>query len=134
MQAKAYEQADGTFKLKGWYMDGTIKRPVEILKNPARTKLNELKFTIVDYVAPVPKLKTQFNRKEWLAKFTATEKAFYFTLLTTDAEVIALDHELMASDYIDINDPDTTLGLDLLIAKGVITAARKAKMLTPEAI
>lgn len=81
---------------------------------------------------PTPIPKTTFTRKEWVNKFTDAEQGKYYTLLTSDPQVVGLDHMMMTSDYIDINSVGTSQGLDLLVLKGVLTEERKAEMLTAD--
>ena len=73
-----------------------------------------------------------YSSQVFLDKFTQQELADVLALTTTDGQAKVFYDRLLAADFIDITDPRTAMGLDLLISKGALTAARKSELLTPE--
>lgn len=75
--------------------------------------------------------KTIFAPREYLKKLTMQEYAAARTHENIGVQW-ALDN-LIGAQFVDINDPDTIAGLDLMVAEGVITPERRTELLTPEA-
>lgn len=75
--------------------------------------------------------KTIFAAREFLAKFTMAEYAAARTHTNIGVQW-ALDN-LIGAQFVDIEDPDTIAGLDLMVAEGVITPERRDELLTPQA-
>lgn len=79
---------------------------------------------------PTPEPKTVFSTREYLNRFTRAEYAAARTHANIDVQW-ALDN-MISAQFIDIEDPDTIGGLDLMVAEGVITAQRRDELLTPQ--
>lgn len=60
-------------------------------------------------------------------RFTKDQRIAFAT--STDADVIDLREGLTAASTIGLDDPRTSAGLDLLIAKGIIQSSDKAALL-----
>lgn len=88
--------------------------------------------TIKPYVAPVPPPKTKFTPGEYLDRFTEIEYDNVLDLIEVSKPIRKFYDRLLASTYIDLEDPKTSQGLSALVQAGVITEARKAELLTPE--
>src|SRR5690606_32701440 len=82
---------------------------------------------------PVPEPEPQpvkvFSTRDYLKRFTRDEYAAARTSSNIDVQWM-LDN-LIAAQYVDINDPEVSAGLDLLVAEGIITKQRKAELLAP---
>jgi hypothetical protein len=78
---------------------------------------------------PEPQPVTVFSARDYLKRFTRDEYAAARTSSNIDVQWM-LDN-LIAAQYVDINDPEVSAGLDLLVAEGIITKQRKAELLAP---
>ena len=68
------------------------------------------------------------TRYRFWARFTLTEKQAMEN--STDSLVKVVLKNLELAEYIDLNDPDVSPALDILVAYGIITSARKTEILT----
>lgn len=84
--------------------------------------------------APTSYEKVRFTSLEYLDKFTEAEQIGVVTAALTDVEVKLFYDRLLAATYIDITDPRTEQGIDLLISKSLIPASKKTTLLTPEVV
>ena len=75
---------------------------------------------------------TRFSSLEFLERFTDAEQLTVVTATLASPAVKLWYDKLLAAEYVDLNDPRTEGGIDALIAAGLITADRKAALLTPE--
>jgi hypothetical protein len=71
------------------------------------------------------------TRYKFLNRFTMTELAAILTAAKTDAIVEAIMKKLEAvkDNEVDLDDPQTSGGVDTLIAKGLIDPSRRADIL-----
>ena len=84
--------------------------------------------------APEPELpqpKTIFAPREYLKRFTMDEYAAART--GPIAVQYALDN-LIGAQFVDVNDPDVSAGLDVMVSAGIIDATRKAALLQPDLV
>ena len=79
-----------------------------------------------------PAQQTRFSSLEFLERFTETEQLAVVSATLGSAQVKLWYDKLLAAEYVDLNDPRTEGGIDALIAAGLITADRKAALMTPE--
>lgn len=78
--------------------------------------------------------KKQFTSLEYLDRFTMPEQQAIVTATDTDPEVRYFYDRLLAASFIDLEDPRTEQGLDLLISKSLLEASRKDELLEPEIV
>jgi hypothetical protein len=76
------------------------------------------------------KPKTKFSAREFLRRLTLDEKVALKT--SDDIQVQIWYDELIAADFVDIEDPDVEDAIDYGIFKGIFTEPRKTQLLTPE--
>ena len=76
-----------------------------------------------------PILRTQFTSLEFLDRFTEDEQLTVVEATMQSAAVKLWYDRLLAAMFIDLTDPRTELGIDALIAGGLIAADRKAELL-----
>lgn len=76
-----------------------------------------------------PEPKTVFSAREFLRRFTIEEYSAARTHGNIQVQW-ALDN-LISAQYVDIEDPDTIEGIDLLVAEGIISPQRKTELLAP---
>jgi len=79
---------------------------------------------------PEPEQKTKFSAREFLGKLTLDEKIALKT--SDDIQVQIWYDELIAADFVDIEDQDVESAIDYGIFKGIFTELRKTQLLTPE--
>ena len=79
---------------------------------------------------PVPQPITILSPRAFLARFTEAETVAIFTAAQTNVVVAIWKDTALAGD-IDLTDPQTSAGLDALVAAGLLTATRKAAILAP---
>lgn len=79
-----------------------------------------------------PEPKTQFTSLEFLDRFTDDEQLTVVTATLQSAQVKLWYDKMLAASYVDINDPRTAVGIDTLIAVGLIAADRRDAILAPE--
>jgi hypothetical protein len=92
----------------GWTFDGTTLTPPP---------------------APVPEPVRVITPREFRQRFTDTEQAGIMAAAMQDVQV--LDWRLRAAEArdIDLDHPETALGIDFLISKGLLAEGRKAEIL-----
>lgn len=73
---------------------------------------------------------TIFATREYLERFTDDEYAA--ARYSTNFRVQRTLDSMIAAGFIDVADPAVAAGLDLMVAEGVIAAARKSELLAPE--
>lgn len=83
---------------------------------------------IEEYVLPVPP-KNVFTSLEFRDLFTINEQLAIRESQLTDMEVGLVYDMMLSAQSIDISDPRTIQGMDLLAAKGLITNERRDKIL-----
>lgn len=81
-----------------------------------------------EYVPPVPK-KTSFTNLEWQDLFTLEERIAIRQAAMTDMEVGLVYDMMLSAQSIDISDQRTIQGMDLLVAKGLLTNQRRNEIL-----
>lgn len=79
---------------------------------------------------PAPEPKTKFSAREFLRRLTLDEKIALKT--SDDIQAQIWYDELIAADFVDIEDPDVEDAIDYGIFKGIFTEQRKSELLTPE--
>jgi len=79
---------------------------------------------------PSPYPETAMTRGGFRNRFTFAEKVAIKAAEATDPMLQVLADDQAQATFIDLTDPDTAAGLDLLIYKGLLTAERKAEILT----
>lgn len=83
---------------------------------------------IEEYVLPVPP-KTVFTSLEFRDLFTINEQLAIRESQLTDMEVGLVYDMMLSAQNIDISDPRTIQGMDLLVAKGLLTNQRRNEIL-----
>lgn len=83
---------------------------------------------IEEYILPVP-LKTVFTSLEFRDLFTINEQLSIRESQLVDMEVGLVYDMMLSAQSIDISDPRTIQGMDLLAAKGLITNERRDEIL-----
>lgn len=80
--------------------------------------------------APAPATRIT-SRYKFLNRFTMTELAAILTAAKTDAIVEAVIKKLesVRDNEVDLDDPQTSGGVDTLIAKGIIDPSRRSDIL-----
>lgn len=104
--------------------------PTKLPKPPELTEL-----PVVNPIAPYEKptiVKTRFSSNEYFDRFTEAEQDDIIDETYIDKQVKKFYDRMWGSDFIDLEDPRTEQGIDLLIYKGLIQAERKAPLLLPE--
>lgn len=81
--------------------------------------------------APAPSHPTVVDRVAFWGRFTAAEQLAISTAAETDAQTNDWLVTAQVHDSIDLTDPLTKQGLDYLVSKALITAARETAILTP---
>jgi hypothetical protein len=76
-----------------------------------------------------PKPKTKFSAREFLRKLTLQEKIDLKT--NEDMQAQLWYDELIAADFVDIEDTDTIAATNYGVQIGIFTEQRKAELLTP---
>ena len=79
---------------------------------------------------PPPQPVTILSPRAFLGRFTEAETVAIFTAAQTDVPVAIWKDTALAGN-IDLTDPQTSAGLDALVAAGLLTATRKAAILAP---
>lgn len=82
------------------------------------------------YVPPTAPPITRFAPRDFLRRFTMAE----YAAARQSANIAvqwALDN-LIGAQYVDITDPETIAGLDLMVAEGIISAEKRSDLLTPQ--
>lgn len=87
-----------------------------------------------DYPPEPGQLKTRFSSSQYFDRFTEPEQDAIIIATDTDIQVRKFYDQMWGSDYIDLSDSRTAMGIDLLISKGLLDASRKDELLTPEPI
>lgn len=83
---------------------------------------------IEEYVLTIPP-KTVFTSLEFRDLFTINEQLAIRESQLTDMEVGLVYDMMLSAQSIDISDPRTVQGMDLLVAKGLITNERRDEIL-----
>lgn len=83
---------------------------------------------IEEYVLPVPP-KTVFTSLEFRDLFTINEQLSIRESQLVDMEVGLVYDMMLSAQNIDISDPRTVQGMDLLVSKGLITNQRRNEIL-----
>ena len=78
---------------------------------------------------PPPEPRTILSSREFLERFTNAEYAAVRSVNNIDLHR-AYD-SLIAAQFVDLNDPAVGMGLDLMMALGIIDEARKSELLEP---
>lgn len=81
-----------------------------------------------EYVPPVTK-KTSFTSLEWQDLFTLEERIAIRQAAMTDMEVGLVYDMSLSAQVIDIYDPRTAVGLNVLVSRELLTEARKNELL-----
>lgn len=79
-----------------------------------------------------PVIKTQFTSLEFLDRFTETEQLAVVSAAMSIPEIKLAYDKFIAATYIDLADPRTEAGIDVLIAADLIAPERKEALLQPE--
>jgi hypothetical protein len=108
------------FLLGKKFLNGEL---TDMTPEEAQAQLDE----IASMAPPVPG--QIITPREFLARFTPAEKTGIYTAAMTDVEVAQVKDEMVASEHIDLCDPDLAAGLDVLVAKSLLTGARKTELL-----
>ncbi|OZI58703.1 hypothetical protein [Bordetella genomosp. 1] len=87
---------------------------------------------LVPPTPPAQEPRTIFTVREYMAKFTDEE--YGAALDSGSIQVRRVHQAMLAAQYIDVADPDTAAGLDLMVAEGIITPARRAVLLQPNEV
>jgi len=74
---------------------------------------------------------TRFAPRDYLKRFTREEYAAARTHENIDVQW-ALDN-LIGARYIDVEDPETIAGVDLMVAEGIVSPERRGDLLAPQA-
>lgn len=77
---------------------------------------------------PEPEPITTLAPRDYLKRFTFDE---YAAVRAGSVEVQYSLDNLIAAQYVDLNDPEVAQGLDLMVAEGIISAERKEQLLEP---
>jgi hypothetical protein len=80
---------------------------------------------VTSTLAPVAITKLAF-----LKRLTFAERVAIETAAQTDPEVRVVKESLMAANEIRVDDPEMVAGIELYVAKGLITEERKKIILT----
>jgi len=83
---------------------------------------------IEEYVLPVPP-KTAFTSLEFRNLFNINEQLSIREAQLVDMEVGLVYDMMLSAQNIDISDPRTIQGMDLLVSKGLITNERRNEIL-----
>lgn len=75
---------------------------------------------------------TIFATRDYLKRFSMAEYAAARRAENIEVQW-ALDN-MIAAQYIDIEDPETAAGLDLMVAEGIISADKRDELLRPVAV
>jgi hypothetical protein len=79
---------------------------------------------------PAPPPRTTLSSREYLMRFTNAE---YAAVRSSDSIDLHRAYDsLIAAQFVDLTDPAVGMGLDLMVAAGIIDAARKSELLQPE--
>src|SRR3954452_17670630 len=70
---------------------------------------------------------------DFMERLTKTERKAIRAKSKTNDDLEDFMSLLSAAPHVHLNDPRTVAGVDLLVALGLLTAARKAEVLTPVA-
>lgn len=79
---------------------------------------------------PEPQPNTLYSTLDYLSKFSDTE---YQAVRSGSMALQRGLDSLIAAQYVNVTDPRVTQYLDAMQTAGIIDAARKAELLTPEA-
>lgn len=78
--------------------------------------------------APAPVIYPKFYGNEKLDLFTPSEQLAVVEAAISDPVVKLMYDRLLGAAYLTYEDPETEVGLEMLVSKGLITAARKAEI------
>jgi hypothetical protein len=106
----------GVTPQQGWTFDGTTFAAPVIASPPA---------------APPPTVLT-FN--QLISQFTPQEQGALATAAQSNPQIFLWMTMGAAANRVDLADPQTTGGMDVLEAAGILTAARCDEILTPKAL
>lgn len=81
--------------------------------------------------APLEAVSTVFTTREYLEKFTREEHGAARASSSPDVQWM-LDR-MIAAQFIDVADPETAAGLDLLVQQQILTPIRRDELLKPGA-
>jgi hypothetical protein len=70
------------------------------------------------------------SKFDFLRRLTFAERVAIETAADTDYDVRAVKQAFVVAESIKTDDPETIMGVDLYIAKGLIDPARKADILS----
>lgn len=85
-------------------------------------------WTVTALPSPLPATWTSY---EFLQRLTAIERRLAWNRAKSDDDVAEFLLFAQAAQEVVSNDPVTVAGMDLLVAKSILTAARKAEILGP---
>lgn len=85
------------------------------------------------YLNPI-EYKTRFSSNQYFDRFTEAEQDSIISATDSDMQVRKFYDRMWGSDFIDVKDKRTGMGLDLLISKNLIDASRKETLLEPEIV
>ena len=131
MITKAIEQESG-YSVE--YNDGST---LSVPNAPGNRHYRELMEWVdegntIEAFVPPTQYKTRFTAREFLRKLTGQERA---TMKTHEDMGVQLWYdELIAADFVDVEDPDTIEAANYGVTKGVFSEARKDELLEPEII
>lgn len=80
--------------------------------------------------APLPVAVATVTSFQWMRRFTLAERAAVFAC--GDADVRLVVGETLAAQVIELASAEVAAGVDLLVAKGLVAASRKAELLAIE--
>lgn len=92
------------------------------------------KITAEEKAAAAIRYKTKFSSNQYFDRFTEAEQDSIISATDSDIQVRKFYDRMWGSDFIDLEDPRTAMGLDLLISKNLLDASRKDELLQPEII
>lgn len=78
--------------------------------------------------------RTTFSVREFRSRFTQDEQIAIRSASMTDMEVGIVYDDFQSAQFIDLNDPAVTAGVDLYIAKGLLDPSRRDELLEPELV
>ena len=83
---------------------------------------------------PEPQYKTQFSVLEFRDRFTIEEQLAIRQAQLVDMEVGLVYDNFQAAQFIDVEDPRVSQGIDLYVSKGLLGPRRKTELLEPELV
>ena len=80
-------------------------------------------------VVTAESIKKPISKLDFLKRLTFAERVAIETAGETDAEVRVVKQSLLAAEEIRVDDPEMIVGMELYVAKGLITDARRIEIL-----